>query len=203
MRLRFPSATNFFLFQQVEIATSLHSHRGKSGIMALSTLAAFGTKHVAKGISRLSQEVIESGSGSYVTMDSGRRMLDFTSGIGVTNLGHCHPKVTKAAQDQIGKLVHGQVIQTSNGTTSKVLINSGEHCFPEAHAGTCQSSRSSHATQVIGYLLLLEFRSRGCRSCRQTRSPRHQEAKYYCHAGLLPRPDLRNHGYDSLKNNLR
>ncbi|QDS78075.1 hypothetical protein FKW77_003647 [Venturia effusa] len=77
--------------------------------MALSTLAQFGTKHVAKGISRLSQEVIESGSGSYVTMDSGRRMLDFTSGIGVTNLGHCHPKVTKAAQDQMGKLVHGQV----------------------------------------------------------------------------------------------
>jgi 4-aminobutyrate aminotransferase len=77
--------------------------------MSLSTLAQFGTKHVAKGISRLSQEVIESGSGSYVTMDSGRRMLDFTSGIGVTNLGHCHPKVTKAAQDQMGKLVHGQV----------------------------------------------------------------------------------------------
>lgn len=85
--------------------------------MALSTLGAFGTKHVAKGISRLSQEVIESGSGSYVTMDSGRRMLDFTSGIGVTNLGHCHPKVTKAAQDQMGKLVHGQVIQTSDSTT--------------------------------------------------------------------------------------
>ena len=36
-------------------------------------------------------------------------MLDFTSGIGVTNLGHCHPGVTKAAQAQVGKLVHGQV----------------------------------------------------------------------------------------------
>ncbi len=36
-------------------------------------------------------------------------MLDFTSGIGVTNLGHCHPGVTKAAQAQVSKLVHGQV----------------------------------------------------------------------------------------------
>ena len=36
-------------------------------------------------------------------------MLDFTSGIGVTNLGHCHPAVTKAAQAQVGRLVHGQV----------------------------------------------------------------------------------------------
>jgi 4-aminobutyrate aminotransferase len=35
--------------------------------------------------------------------------LDFTSGIGVTNTGHCHPKVVAAAQAQIGKLIHGQV----------------------------------------------------------------------------------------------
>ncbi|PMD47079.1 aminotransferase class-III [Hyaloscypha variabilis F] len=72
-------------------------------------LSQFGVKHVARGIGRLSTEVLESGSGSYVTTVSGRRFLDFTSGIGVTNLGHCHPAVTKAAQAQVGKLVHGQV----------------------------------------------------------------------------------------------
>lgn len=55
--------------------------------MSISKLAQFGTKHVAKGIGRLTQEVLESGSGSYVTTVEGRRMLDFTSGIGVTNLG--------------------------------------------------------------------------------------------------------------------
>lgn len=77
--------------------------------MAAARLTQFGTKHVAKGIGRLSTEVLESGSGSHVTTASGRKMLDFTSGIGVTNLGHCHPEVTKAAQAQLGKLVHGQV----------------------------------------------------------------------------------------------
>ncbi|KAL8747025.1 MAG: hypothetical protein Q9184_007662, partial [Pyrenodesmia sp. 2 TL-2023] len=77
--------------------------------MSASALAQFGTKHVARGIGRLSTEVIESGSGSYVTMVGGRKMLDFTTGIGVANLGHCHPAVTKAAQSQAGKLVHGQV----------------------------------------------------------------------------------------------
>ena len=55
--------------------------------MNISKLAQFGTKHVAKGIGRLTQEVLESGAGSYVTTVEGRRMLDFTSGIGVTNLG--------------------------------------------------------------------------------------------------------------------
>jgi 4-aminobutyrate aminotransferase len=40
---------------------------------------------------------------------AGRKLLDFTSGIGVTNTGHCHPKVVKAAQDQVGKLMHVQM----------------------------------------------------------------------------------------------
>lgn len=77
--------------------------------MSAAKLTQFGIKHVAKGVGRLSTEVLESGSGSYVTTVSGRKMLDFTSGIGVTNLGHSHPTVTKAAQIQVGKLVHGQV----------------------------------------------------------------------------------------------
>lgn len=77
--------------------------------MSVSKLAQFGVKHVAKGVGRLVTDVIESGSGSYVTMVGGRKYLDFTSGIGVTNLGHCHPAVTKAAQAQVGTLVHGQI----------------------------------------------------------------------------------------------
>jgi 4-aminobutyrate aminotransferase len=77
--------------------------------MSLSKLAEFGTRHVARGIGRLATEVIDSGSGSYVTMASGRKMLDFTCGIGVANLGHCHPLVTKAAQAQAAKMVHAQV----------------------------------------------------------------------------------------------
>lgn len=77
--------------------------------MSVSKLSQFGIKHVAKGIGRLSSDVLESGAGSYVTTTEGRKLLDFTSGIGVTNLGHCHPAVTKAAQAQVGKLVHGQV----------------------------------------------------------------------------------------------
>ena len=38
----------------------------------------------------------------------GNRYLDFTAGIGVTSTGHCHPRVVAAAQEQVGKLIHGQ-----------------------------------------------------------------------------------------------
>jgi 4-aminobutyrate aminotransferase len=37
---------------------------------------------------------------------NGERYLDFSSGIGVVNTGHCHPKVVKAIQDQAAKLIH-------------------------------------------------------------------------------------------------
>ncbi len=46
------------------------------------------------------------GEGAVVWDADGNTLLDFTSGIGVTNTGHCHPKVVKAVQDQAGKLVH-------------------------------------------------------------------------------------------------
>lgn len=52
--------------------------------------------------------VVERGEGSYLFDVNGRRYLDFTCGIGVTNTGHAHPKVVKAIQDQAAKLIHGQ-----------------------------------------------------------------------------------------------
>lgn len=77
--------------------------------MSLSKLAQFGTKHIAKGIGRLTSDVFENGAGSYITTTEGRKYLDFTCGIGVTNLGHSHPAVNKAVHAQVDKLTHGQV----------------------------------------------------------------------------------------------
>src|SRR5690606_28887235 len=48
------------------------------------------------------------GEGVYVYDLDGRRYLDFTAGIGVTSTGHCHPRVVAAAQEQVGRLIHGQ-----------------------------------------------------------------------------------------------
>ena len=36
----------------------------------------------------------------------GNRFLDFASGIGVINTGHCHPRVVQAVQDQAARLMH-------------------------------------------------------------------------------------------------
>ena len=36
--------------------------------------------------------------GCYIYDTQGNKYLDFTCGIGVTNTGHCHPKVVEAVQ---------------------------------------------------------------------------------------------------------
>ena len=46
------------------------------------------------------------GSGATVRDAEGNEYLDFISGIAVTNIGHCHPKMVKAVQDQVARLVH-------------------------------------------------------------------------------------------------
>jgi 4-aminobutyrate aminotransferase len=52
--------------------------------------------------------VASRGEGCYLYDQEGTAYLDFTSGIGVTNTGHCHPRVVEAIRDQAGKLLHGQ-----------------------------------------------------------------------------------------------
>ena len=46
------------------------------------------------------------GEGVYLFDTEGRRYLDALSGISVTNLGHAHPAVTEAIQQQAGRLLH-------------------------------------------------------------------------------------------------
>ncbi|MFJ9844546.1 aspartate aminotransferase family protein [Kitasatospora sp. NPDC101155] len=48
------------------------------------------------------------GEGLHLYDADGRRYLDFTSGVGVTSTGHCHPRVVEAVREQAGRLVHGQ-----------------------------------------------------------------------------------------------
>ncbi|MEX1011547.1 MAG: aspartate aminotransferase family protein [Balneolaceae bacterium] len=49
---------------------------------------------------------IESGSGSVVVDADGREYIDALSGIAVNSVGHCHPAVVKAIQEQAERLIH-------------------------------------------------------------------------------------------------
>ena len=50
--------------------------------------------------------ILVRGKGTRVWDMDGKEYLDFVSGLAVCNLGHCHPKVVKAIQEQAEKLIH-------------------------------------------------------------------------------------------------
>ena len=49
---------------------------------------------------------VERGQGPYLYATDGRKFLDFTSGIAVTGLGHCHAHVVAAVTEQAKRLWH-------------------------------------------------------------------------------------------------
>lgn len=56
---------------------------------------------------------IDHGSGSYVWDIDGTRYLDFFGGVLTTMIGHDHPAVTKAVQDQAAKVMHTSTLYLS------------------------------------------------------------------------------------------
>ncbi|MBF0145287.1 MAG: aspartate aminotransferase family protein [Magnetococcales bacterium] len=61
--------------------------------------------HVIPSYSRFPVTFVR-GEGVTLWDDQGKSYLDFLSGIGVNNLGHCHPKVVAAIREQVGQLIH-------------------------------------------------------------------------------------------------
>ncbi len=66
-------------------------------------------RSVVPGVwSRITNLVVDHGEGSWLVTPDGERYLDYSSGIGVTNTGHAHPRVAAAIAAQAQKLLHGQ-----------------------------------------------------------------------------------------------
>jgi len=77
-------------------------------------------KKVMATTNKIMPVVAKRGSGLYVEDVDGNVYLDFQSGIAVTNTGHCHPKVVKAVQEQVAKLIHFPGILLSQNMEGRV-----------------------------------------------------------------------------------
>ncbi|KAM4810060.1 alanine--glyoxylate aminotransferase 2, mitochondrial [Rhinophrynus dorsalis] len=65
--------------------------------------------------------LLHQGHMQYLFDSEGRRYLDLLAGIVTVSVGHCHPKVTEAAQRQLGRLWH----------TTNIYLNSPFHEYVE------------------------------------------------------------------------
>jgi predicted acetylornithine/succinylornithine family transaminase len=75
------------------------------GRMDSQTLMMLSEKYIAHTYARYPILLVK-GKGTRVWDLDGKEYLDFVSGLAVCNLGHCHPKVAKAIQNQAEKLIH-------------------------------------------------------------------------------------------------
>ncbi|TVP52900.1 MAG: aspartate aminotransferase family protein [Halomonas sp.] len=62
--------------------------------------------HVSAALGVIHPVCIARGRNAEVWDEAGRRYIDFIGGIGVLNLGHCHPAVVEAVKAQVETLMH-------------------------------------------------------------------------------------------------
>lgn len=80
---------------------------------------------------------IDRAEGHYLYDSSGKKYLDLISGISVCNLGHCHPEIVAAVQEQAAKYMHtmvyGETVQTPQVALATALVsllpNSLDSCY--------------------------------------------------------------------------
>ncbi len=73
------------------------------------------------------------GQGVHLWDSEGKQYLDFVSGLGAINVGHSHPQVVKAVQEQVAKLVHVSnlfyILPQSELAEKLCSISFGDKCF--------------------------------------------------------------------------
>ncbi len=69
-------------------------------------LLAARTSNIPRGVLTAHPIVVDRGDGAYIWDVTGRRYLDFVGGIGVINVGHNHPRVVSAVQEQLKRITH-------------------------------------------------------------------------------------------------
>lgn len=76
-------------------------------------------------------EMIDRAEGSYVCTESGRRILDFTSGQMCATLGHAHPRIVRTVQESYPRLDH-----LFSGMLSRPVVNLSTRLAQKASAVT-------------------------------------------------------------------
>lgn len=73
------------------------------------------------------------GRGMEVEDDEGRTYLDFVSGVGAVSLGHCHPALVAAVEEQAAKLVHvsNYYYIEHRGEVARAVSDLLNTCVPE------------------------------------------------------------------------
>ena len=77
-------------------------------------LEPFWLPYTANRAFKNDPRIIESAEGFYYRTHDGRTVMDSFSGLWTSGLGHCHPRIVKAVQEQVARLDYAAAFQVSH-----------------------------------------------------------------------------------------
>jgi len=137
---------------------------------------------------------VERAEGVWIYSPDGKKYMDMISGIGVTNIGHRHPKVIQAIKDQLDKhmhvMVYGEYIQSVSNMLAKKLASllpASLDCTYFVNSGTeANEGALKLAKRVTGRTGIVSFRKSYHGSTHGTLSVSGNETKKSPFRPLLP-----------------
>ncbi len=137
---------------------------------------------------------IEKAEGVYLYSPDGKKYIDMISGIGVSNIGHRHPKVVQAIKDQLDKhlhvMVYGEYIQTAPNNLAKKLVEllpAQLNCTYFVNSGTeANEAALKLAKRATGRTEIISFKKSYHGSTHGSMSVSGNEVKKNAFRPLLP-----------------
>lgn len=137
---------------------------------------------------------IERAEGIYMYSPEGKRYTDLISGIGVSSIGHGHPKVIKAIKDQVDKhlhvMVYGEFIQSAPNLLAQKLTSllpANLNCCYFVNSGTeANEGALKLAKRYTGRTEIISFRKSYHGSTHGSMSVSGNEVKKQAFRPLLP-----------------
>jgi 4-aminobutyrate aminotransferase len=151
------------------------------------------TGHVSDVWFKVTDLQVSHGRGAVITTTDGVDYLDFTSGIGVVNTGHAHPRVVEAVQRQAARFLHAQVNCYSHDLLSP-LANRLDEITPAAIDTFFFSNSGAEATEAAVKLAkfatgrpnTIVFQGSFHGRTHQTMAMTTSKSVYRAHQGPLP-----------------
>ena len=107
-----------------------------------------------------SPRVITAARGHYYTTDDGRQLLDGFSGLWTSGLGHCHPRIVAAVQEQVATLDYSMGFQVTNDKAIS-LANAVAEMAPAGMNKVFFTNSGSEAADTALKIALAYHRARG------------------------------------------
>lgn len=137
---------------------------------------------------------VERAEGIYIHDKSGKKYMDMIAGVAVNNIGHCHPKVVQAIQDQVARhmhvMVYGEFVQDAPlafaKNLTKLLPPSLSAVYPVNSGTEANEAAIKLVKRVTGRSEIVSFRGSYHGSTNGSLSISGNEVKKQAFRPLLP-----------------